>query len=238
MGSDKLLGSALEGRFQLDERIRVREIASSYRGIDTSTDDAVIVQVITVNNFSELELEEFLGSLQGEVEKTQVLDDPHVMPILHFGSQGDLAYLVMPHLSGRTLAEELGQGRRFSVAETQQIIAQTASGLEAAHKVDLVHGDLTPESIYLEATDESSFVVRLMDFAFVKLAGSQKDLSARLTQHGDTLGVPEYISPEQVQNLPCSPASDQYSLGIVAYELLAGRPPFVGPSQALAVAAG
>ena len=149
------------------------------------------------------------------------LDHPHIVPVHRVGATPRFLWYTMKFVRGRSLADILSDPKRLDVAEAVQIVAEVASALQYAHQRGVVHRDVKPGNVML---DESGWAW-VGDFGVAKAFGSLP-----LTQTGGALGTPAYMSPEQCFGRPLDGRSDQYALGIVTYECLAGRPPFVAES--------
>lgn len=147
------------------------------------------------------------------------INHPAVASIHDYGHSLGVAYLVMEYVDGASLAQLLARDGRMSPDRTMRLIAQAAEGLQAVHDQGLVHRDIKPANLLVRR--DGSVVIT--DFGIAR----HEDAS-RLTASGAILGTPTYLSPEQVRGEPAGPRSDIYSLGLVAYECLAGARPFVG----------
>ena len=152
------------------------------------------------------------------------LDHPNIVPVYAIGKEFNLHYFVMKFLTGWTLSERLkrvrlGLADPFGVEETRDILVQICEGLEHAHRRGLIHRDIKPSNIMTDPDGHAT----IMDFGIVK--ESEDDT---LTKTGIVFGTPDYMAPEHAQGKPPSPATDLYSLGIVAYEMLTGEQPFRG----------
>ena len=166
---------------------------------------------------------------------------------------GQVAYLVMEYLDGRSLADVLAKERRLSVGWVIDILEQVCSAVAEAHRLGIVHRDLKPDNIWLEPNRRGGFTVKVLDFGLAKLAGVEvpapmttsrpgpEDMtgafpaadSGLVTQAGSVTGTPLYMSPEQCRGDRVDARSDIYSLGVVAYRMLAGTPPFSGDALQL-----
>lgn len=153
---------------------------------------------------------------------------PSIVDVFAFGVLDDgRTYLVMERLQGETLDARLRRGR-LSVREVADILRQICRPLAAAHLEGVVHRDLKPENVFLvDVPGEEARQVKLLDFGLAKLTGRD---NVRTTRSGQTLGTPVYMSPEQVDGQEVDPSSDVYSLGVMAFEMLAGEWPFLAES--------
>src|SRR5581483_6110789 len=132
---------------------------------------------------------------------------------------GDQLLLSMEYVEGMTLATYLGRVGTLRLDEAKLLIGQICDGLGAAHAAGVIHRDLKPGNVLIDAQKQ----VKVIDFGLAKAT-----FMAGMTATGLILGTPEYMSPEQVRGLNCDARSDLYSLGALAYHMLVGRPPFSG----------
>ncbi|MEO9060273.1 MAG: serine/threonine-protein kinase, partial [Ktedonobacteraceae bacterium] len=177
---------------------------------------------------------EFLVRFRREADAIAALDHVHIMPIYEYGEQEDLAYLVMPHVTGGTLREVLEKRGRLPLNEIVPIIEQAAAALDYAHAQGIIHRDLKPGNILFHADGR----VVLADFGLAKILNETNEMqheSSNPSSAGTIIGTPEYFSPEQSTGNPVDQRTDVYSLGIVLYQMLTGRVPFTG-STAVAIA--
>jgi len=151
------------------------------------------------------------------------LDSRHVVPILELGEADGQAYLVMPFYGGGSLARVLRDIGRLSLARTVELTAQLGRGVDALHERDILHRDVKPSNILLDADGTAA----LSDFGLARTPAS-----TRLTEEGQVLGTPHYLAPELIEGRQATRATDVYALGCVLYECLAGRPPFEGRGPA------
>ena len=158
---------------------------------------------------------EFLVRFFSEAQSVARLNHANVVDVLDFGDFEDRPYLVMEYVGGGSLADVTGEP--LLPERASEIVGEAARGAGAAHALGLVHRDIKPGNILM--TDDGR--AKLADFGIASSTSSEK-----LTATGQAIGSPHYISPEQASGLGCGPASDVYSLGVVLYELLTGRPPF------------
>ncbi|MGH3744904.1 MAG: serine/threonine-protein kinase, partial [Mycobacteriales bacterium] len=169
----------------------------------------------------------FVERFRAEARTAGLLDHPHVAAVIDYGEQtgphGEPtgAYLVMELVDGEPLSAILRREGPLDQRRVLDLVAQAGAGLQAAHDAGVVHRDVKPANILVTRDGE----VKITDFGIARAAGALS-----LTRTGTVLGTAHYLSPEQVQGRSASPSSDLYALGVVAYECLAGRRPFVADS--------
>jgi LuxR family maltose regulon positive regulatory protein len=164
----------------------------------------------------------FLERFRAEARNAALVNHEGIATVYDYGEQENTAYLVMELVPGEALSAILKRESSLPADRVLDLVAQTASALQAAHAAGLTHRDIKPENLLVTPDGR----VKVTDFGIARLADQ-----VSLTAVGQVMGTVEYISPEQVSGRPASPATDIYSLGIVAYEALAGWRPFTGESQ-------
>ncbi len=171
---------------------------------------------------------EAVARFRREGEVTSELGHPNIIEIidLNFTPEG-AAYIVMELLTGESLSSRI-QGGRLTLDEVSSILKQTASALEAAHRHGIIHRDLKPQNIFIAQREDGSEVVKVLDFGISKVLGS----SSMMTGTSALLGTPNYMAPEQAEGhaAEADVRTDVFALGAILYEMLAGRPAFVGAS--------
>src|SRR5579885_1255994 len=180
--------------------------------------------------FEQKSRSEFLARFRREADAIAALDHVNIIPIYAYGEQEDLAYLVMPYVTGGTLRQRLEQRRILPLNEAIPIIEQAAAALDCAHAQGIIHRDLKPGNILFHADGR----VLLADFGLAKVLKDVKERDSpgqtALTSAGTIIGTPEYLSPEQGMGHAVDPRTDVYSLGIVLFQMLSGSLPFTGVS--------
>ncbi len=157
-----------------------------------------------------------------EAKAAARLQNPHIVAIYNYGRMADgTLFLAMEHLEGFTLASLLRRQGRLEPARAVAIATQCCEALAHAHRRGVVHRDLKPSNIMLVVRERGPEFVKVLDFGIAKLDGGEG------TAAGVVLGTPQYMSPEQLTGKPIDGRSDIYALGVLLYEMLAGRPPFV-----------
>ena len=164
------------------------------------------------------------------------LQHPNTVQLIDFGQTREgLLFMAMEFLDGQALRSAIDRGGRMPPARVLKILIQCCQSLAEAHGLGIIHRDLKPDNLYLVTRGASSDFLKVLDFSVAKL--KQQAGSAMQTQAGVVFGTPNYMSPEQGRGLPLDARSDIYALGIVAYEMLMGRPPFMSqnPMEVLAM---
>jgi serine/threonine protein kinase len=164
-----------------------------------------------------------------EARAASRIDHPNITAVYDFGySEEGVPYLVMEYVQGPTLSAVITEQGPFAPGRALHVLSQIASAVHAAHQADVVHRDLKPQNIVLYTREEQPDFVKVLDFGTSKILGP--DGGASLTTQGTSLGTPAYMAPEQLVEgqEQVDHRADLYSLGVVAFEMLVGRPPFVG----------
>ncbi|MGY1696253.1 protein kinase [Geodermatophilus sp. SYSU D00814] len=213
-------GDLLGHRYRLGTMIAGGGMGEVWRAQDTLLERTVAVKLLRREFTGD---PAFLQRFRAEARHAALLNDPHIAAVHDYGEAegptGTLPYLVMELVHGTPLSDLLVQRGRLDVALTLRIVRQTAAALAAAHAAGVVHRDVKPANVLVTADGD----VKITDFGIAWSASS-----LHLTRTGQVLGTAHYLSPEQADGVPASPASDVYALGVVAYQCLAGRVPFDG----------
>jgi ABC-type sugar transport system substrate-binding protein/tRNA A-37 threonylcarbamoyl transferase component Bud32 len=220
--SDSLIDRQI-GDFIIRERIGQGGMATVYRAFQPSVNRDIALKIIQIKEDDQSQTH-FRERFTQEAEMIAGLEHIHILPVYDYGVSGDLAYLAMRLLRGGTLREMM-QNRPPSLDQSADLFRQFASGLAYAHSKGVIHRDLKPSNIMLDDAGNAF----LTDFGLAKLAGE----SLELTHSGAIVGTPAYMSPEQLRGDPLDFRADIYSLGVILYQMLAGRPPFGGPTSDL-----
>jgi eukaryotic-like serine/threonine-protein kinase len=230
-GASSLVGATLGGRYRLVQLLRSGGTGDVYLGQRTTLRGEIpwrlAVKVLRAEHRGDGEL---VRRFRREAEAAGRVSHPNVLGVVEppFESDGVLCF-GMELLVGLDLADTLAYSRTLGPARAVGIACGAAEGLAAAHAAGVVHRDVKPENIFLVHAADGREAVKLLDFGFASIPGDDVP-SAGLT----AVGTPEYMAPEQARGAPALPAVDVYSLGIVLYEMLAGRVPFSGSYPAIA----
>ncbi len=166
------------------------------------------------------------GRFLREARTAAALKHDHVVTIYQVGEDRGIPFLAMEFLKGKSLADWLQNDRQPTIAETLIIARQSAKGLAAAHQAGLIHRDIKPANLWLEAPTGR---LKILDFGLARWADGEIDQQlSKMTQPGEIVGTPSFMSPEQARGEPVTPQSDVFSLGCVLYRLATGRMPFTG----------
>lgn len=210
------LAAALGDSLQLGDTLGVGGFAAVFRARDPRLERDVAIKVLDPALGVSAELEEqFLR----EARIVADVEHPHIVPLYSAESRDGLLYLVMRLLSGRTLADRIARDGALEPAEAARIAHEVAEALALAHERGVIHRDIKPDNILLDAAGNAT----VTDFGV-----SLVTRHAGAAVQGTTVGTPTYMSPEQAMGEALSGHSDVYSLGVVLFEMLAGRVPFVG----------
>jgi eukaryotic-like serine/threonine-protein kinase len=210
------------GRYRLEGRIAAGGMGEVWKGADVVLGRPVAVKLLRAGYAQD---PGSLARFRSEARHAASLSHPGIAQVYDYG-QAEPPYLVMELVDGPSLAQVLGGGP-LDPGRAMDVVAQAAAGLDAAHRAGLVHRDIKPGNLLLGPGGQ----VKITDFGISRAAGS-----ATVTGTGELLGTPAYLAPEQLAGQMATPASDLYSLGVLAWECLAGTPPFTGTPVEVALA--
>jgi serine/threonine-protein kinase len=232
---ETFVGQVLEGKYKIEGFIAQGGMGAVYRARHILLGDQVVIKTLRseMRNNSE-----WLRRFQREGKAARAFRHPNSVTVydLSTGTDG-LIYMVMEYVEGHTLDEELKRRVRFTPAEAIEVLAPVADVLDAAHARGVVHRDLKPENIMLGKSDAGQTIVKVLDLGIAKMVGAGEVHSAEVTSltiAGQILGTPYYMSPEQWGELPrdgkpeVDGRTDIYSLGVIFFELVAGKKPLGG----------
>jgi hypothetical protein len=212
-------GLTFGGRYQLSSRIAIGGMGEVWQATDLVIGRTVAIKILKDEYLGD---PGFLERFRAEARHAALVNHEGIANVFDYGEEDGSAYLIMELVPGEALSTVLERERVLPTDKVLDIVAQTASALHAAHNAGLVHRDIKPGNLLI--TPEGR--VKITDFGIARIADQ-----VPLTATGQVMGTVQYLSPEQASGHPASPTTDIYSLGIVAYEALAGRRPFTGESQ-------
>ncbi len=214
---DNLIGKKLDGRYLIESLIGVGGMANVYKGRDIRTGNGIAVKVLK---------EEFLGNeelvrrFKNESKAISILDHPNIVKVYDVSVTDQLQYIVMEYIDGITLKEYLKQrGGALTWKEVVHFATQVLSALDHAHSKGIVHRDVKPQNIMLQADGS----IKMMDFGIARFSRAQSQ-----TISDKAIGSVHYISPEQAKGDRTDARTDIYSVGVMLYEMLSGKLPFDG----------
>ena len=207
------------GRYQVTHLIARGGMAIVYRAQDTLLNRPVAIKTL----YPELSADpQFVEGFRREAQAAANLSHPNIVPVFDWGEDNGTYFIVMELIDGTSLADMLRGGRTLTASHSASLMAQVAAALGYAHRNGVVHRDVKPGNILIASDGQ----VKVTDFGIAQ-AMSVED---QLAEEGSVMGTATYFSPEQAEGAPVDGRSDIYSLGVVLYEMLAGRPPFIGDS--------
>ncbi|MCG8461474.1 MAG: protein kinase [Holophagales bacterium] len=214
-------GSVLDGKYRLDSLIGKGNFGTVYRATHIRLQRPVAVKVLRTSFGAD---QVSVVRFQQEGVSLSRLHHPNAVAVLDFSITDDgVTYLVMELLEGHILEREMSLGQ-LDMARCAEIIIPVCDVLTEAHSLGIIHRDIKPQNIFLH-TARRGEQVKVLDFGIAKMVGDA-DLKQRLTIEGNSVGTPAYMAPERFTNDPYDGRTDVYSLGVTAYEMLAGRTPF------------
>ncbi|WP_433699288.1 serine/threonine-protein kinase [Nocardiopsis sp. CA-288880] len=224
-GPGDLTGTVLSDRYRLEEQVGSGGMGTVWKATDTLLNRPVAVKLLHPSQMAEPTARERFRT-EGRI--TAGLSHPGIAQVFDYGEEDGRAFLIMELVVGNPLSQVLREQGHLSPDQTLDFVCQAAKALAAAHARGVVHRDIKPGNLLVTPDGQ----LKLTDFGIAR-----GDMSVTLTQTGMVMGTAQYISPEQASGRPATSSSDLYALGVVAYECLAGTPPFTGDSPvALALA--
>lgn len=222
------LTAALSGRYRIERKLGEGGMATVYLADDVKHNRKVAVKVLRPELAASLGPDRFLR----EIEIAAGLAHPHILPVYDSGEADGLLYYVMPYVDGESLRETMAREGALPIAKAVHILREVVDALSAAHERGVIHRDIKPDNVMITRDH-----AQVTDFGVAK-AVSEAAGRQNLTTAGVALGTPSYMSPEQATADPhVDHRADIYAVGVLAYEMLAGRPPFLGSTQQQIIAA-
>ncbi|MCG6932385.1 MAG: protein kinase [Gallionella sp.] len=208
------------GKYEVRGELGRGAMGTVFKCFDPLISRWVAIKAIVKATLDPAELQQFINRFRHEAQAVGKLVHPRIVQIYDYGENDQLAYIVMELVNGKSLQAHLLSGANFSLPEIVQIIRPLLDGLGYVHSEGVVHRDMKPSNILINSDGR----IKICDFGIAHTESSE------LTQLGDVLGSLHYMSPEQFIGMSVDSRSDLYSVGVIAYELLTGKKPFVGNS--------
>lgn len=236
--ADPFIGRVLDNRFTITAKLGAGSMGTVYRARQANMEREVAIKILRSDRaLDEAAKARFLR----EARANSLLASPHTVTVFDFGqsASGEL-FLAMELLEGESLGQRIVRMKRLPLAFAIDTACQALRSLSEAHAKGIVHRDLKPDNIfYARVTqgDQNDEIVKVLDFGIAKMLGEgQQPLNAVETQAGTVFGTPRYMSPEQAQAKPLDARSDLYSIGVLVYHMLTGRPPFTDDDAIIVMA--
>ncbi len=224
---DTLIGKVLNGRYKVTELIAKGGMGRVYKAEQAPLGRIVALKVLDGSDDVGQDAE-FRGRFSLEAGATAKLTHPNTIRIFDYGqTSDDIFYIAMEYLDGRTLHQTLKEEGPMSPERVIHVIRQVCASLREAHALGLIHRDLKPSNVVLLRAGEEAEFAKVLDFGLVKEVSGNSEL----TRLDAVVGSPSYMSPEQIRSSKVDSRSDIYSLGVLMYTCLAGKPPFTGVSS-------
>ena len=213
--SDTLINTLFDGRYKIVRKLGAGGMANVYLAEDQELGRRVAIKILNERHAND---DQFVERFRREAKNAAGLSHPNIVSIFDRGEAEGTYYIAMEYLDGRSLKEMITKRGPAPINVAVDYARQILAALRVAHRQGLVHRDIKPHNVLVDGEGR----VKVTDFGIARAGPSQ------MTEEGSIIGTAQYLSPEQAQGAPVTPASDLYSLGIVLYELLTGTAPFAG----------
>jgi serine/threonine protein kinase len=220
------VGSVIESRYEIISCVGQGGMGVVYKARDRQSDKLVALKLLFADRIPNAQS---VARFNQEVRAASLLDHPALAKVYHSGvTSSGQPYLVMDLIDGTTLADRIAHEGQLPIEETLKIFIRVCDGLIHAHQHQILHRDLKPSNIMLTTGGDSACNVKILDFGLAKFQSTADEQSLHITQTGQLVGSPFYMSPEQARGGTVDQRSDLYSLGCTLYEALTGGPPHIG----------
>ena len=228
MASETLIGTTLAGRFKIEALLGEGGMGTVYLARHAVLQRPFALKLMRKKLVSNATL---AARFRREARAASRVQHANVTSVFDFGATEDgRPYMVQEYVRGESLARVILRERPFPLRRSLHVLAQVAAGLQAAHTCGVIHRDLKPANVLLTLRGQDPDFVKIHDFGLAKIVEATPGSTvSNISGDGLVFGTPEYLSPEQCMGNPADVRSDVYAYGVLAYELIAGEPPFLGP---------
>ncbi|HEY8078417.1 MAG TPA: serine/threonine-protein kinase, partial [Labilithrix sp.] len=230
MGDDPMVGRTLEGRYTILAKLGAGSMGTVYRAKQHAMGREVAIKILRGDRAID---ESAKARFMREARANSLLASPNTVTVFDFGqSESGEFYLAMELLEGESLGQRIPRVGRLAPALAVDTARQALRSLAEAHAKGIIHRDLKPDNLFfarvMTAGEHHEEIVKVLDFGIAKMLNAEdaSPMNVVETQAGTVFGTPRYMSPEQAQGKPLDARSDLYSLGVIVYQMLTGRPPF------------
>jgi serine/threonine protein kinase len=217
------------GRYQVKGVLGKGAMGLVYDGLDPTLDRRVAIKTIRTTTLDEATAKHYAMRFEREVRAVARLNHPNIVQVYDFGTEGDLAYIVMQYIEGKELKDHFDAQERLDLRMILRLMTELLNALEFAHEAGVIHRDIKPANVMLDAGGH----VKLTDFGVARITDADGE-QAEATRAGAMIGTPSYMSPEQIQGQAIDRRTDIFSAGVLFYQLLTGQKPFEGTQWVLA----
>jgi len=214
------------GRYRVNGVLGKGAMGLVYDGHDPGLDRRVAIKTILTRKLDPEAARMVAVRFEREVRAVARLNHRNIVQVYDFGTEGDLAYIVMEYIQGRELADLIEAGERFDLRTILRMTIELLEALDFAHEAGIIHRDVKPANVMIDASGRA----KLTDFGVARV-NDPEGPQAEATRVGTVVGTPSYMSPEQLQSLAVDRRTDVFSAGVVLYQLLTGKKPFEGANQ-------
>jgi len=217
------------GRYKIQGVLGKGAMGLVYDGLDPNLNRRVAIKTILTRKMDEETSRMIAVRFEREVRAVARVNHRNIVQVYDFGTEGDLAYIVMEHIQGKELKDHFDAGERYDLRTIFRIMLELLDALDFAHEAGVVHRDIKPANVMIDAEGHA----KLTDFGVARVNEPDGN-QAEATKVGTVVGTPSYMSPEQIQGQKVDRRTDIFSAGIVFYQFLTGRKPFEGTQWELA----
>jgi serine/threonine-protein kinase len=217
------------GRYQIKGVLGKGAMGLVYDGLDPTLDRRVAIKTILTSTVDEATARHYSMRFKREVRAVARLNHPHIVQVYDFGTEGELAYIVMEYIEGKELKDYFDAKHPFDLATIFRLMLELLDALDFAHEAGVIHRDVKPANLMVDAAGHA----KLADFGVARVTETDGE-QGEATRAGAMIGTPSYMSPEQIQGQSIDRRTDIFSAGILFYQFLTGKKPFEGGQWELA----